>query len=281
MFFRPPFDPLSEPSSLSQRWKTWNKQFEMYVAAMKKSSPFVSSWPGDARNLEILTETGDNYDTAKKKLDKYFSSQKNVDYEIFQFRQAVQQKGEMVDQFTTRLRKLGANCEFHDLDKELKSAIIQNCQSKHLRRYAFHEEALTPNAVFAIARSLEVSKSQAVGMERNLRDESVQNVRSKNVKGLESQTSTMKCRKCGLVWPHKKGPCPAKGQTCRKCDKLNHFARMCLSKTTVKQSQQPKAHGKKSHIRKVSAQESDASSSSDDEYSLVPRPYSQLFNVAR
>lgn len=41
---------------------------------------------------------------------------------------------------------------------------------------------------------------------------------------------------------------------------------MCLSKMTTKQSQQPKAHGKKSHIRQVSAQENDASSSSDDEY---------------
>ena len=180
----------------------------MYVAAMKvdddKQKRALLLYQAGQETQEIfktLTETGDDYDTAKKKLDKYFSPKKYVDYEIFQFRQAVQHKGETVDQFATRLRKLGANCEFHDLDKELKSAIIQNCQSKRLRRYALREEALTLNALLAKARSLEASERQAIGMERNLQDESVQNVRSKNVKGLESQTSTTKCRKCGLTWP--------------------------------------------------------------------------------
>ena len=114
--------------------------------------------------FETLTETGDDYATAKKKLDDYFSPKKNVDYEIFQFHQAVQQKGETVDQFATRLRKLGATCEFHDLDKELKSAIIQSCQSKRLRRYALREEALTLDALLTKARSLEASERQATGM---------------------------------------------------------------------------------------------------------------------
>ena len=276
----PPFDPLSEPSSLSQRWKTWTKRFEMYVAAMKidddKQKRALLLYQAGQETQEIfetLTETGDDYATAKKKLDDYFSPKKNVDYEIFQFRQAVQQKGETVDQFATRLRKLGANCEFHDIDKELKSAIIQNCHSKRLRRYALREEALTLDALLAKARSLEASERQATGMERSLQDESVQNVRSKGIKGSGSQIkgsgsqmSTTKCRKCGLSWPHKTGPCPAKGQTCRKCGKPNHFARMCLSKTTGRQTQQPKAYGKKSRIRQVSAQETDTSSSSDDEY---------------
>ena len=62
-----------------------------------------------------MSDTGDDYDTAQKKLDDYFSPKKNVDFEVFQFRQAVQQKGETVvqDQFATRLRKIVANCEFH------------------------------------------------------------------------------------------------------------------------------------------------------------------------
>jgi len=38
------------------------------------------------------------------------------------------------------------------------------------------------------------------------------------------------CHKCGFTWPHRDSPCPAKGRTCNKCGKLNHFARMCLTK---------------------------------------------------
>ena len=49
-------------------------------------------------------------------------------------------------------------------------------------------------------------------------------------------------------------------QTCCKCDKQNHFARMCLTKVPpLQQRQQP-------HVNQVT---SDPDSSSDDEYLYV------------
>jgi hypothetical protein len=56
---------------------------------------------------------------------------------------------------STRLTKIGATYEFHDLDKELKS---QGWQSKCLRRYALHEEAITLHALLTKARILEVGE---------------------------------------------------------------------------------------------------------------------------
>ena len=41
--------------------------------------------------------------------------------------------------------------------------------------------------------------------------------------------SGQQCRNCGLAWPPRNSPCPAQGQTCRKCNKLNHYARVCRS----------------------------------------------------
>ena len=83
-----------------------------------------------------MPETGEDYATTQAKLDKYFSPKKNVDYQVFQFCQAVQQSGETMDQFVTRLQKLAATCEFGDVAKEIKSVVIQNCLSKRLRQYA-------------------------------------------------------------------------------------------------------------------------------------------------
>ena len=54
--------------------------------------------------FDTLTETGKDYATTIAKLDLYFLPKKNVDYEIFQFRQATQRPGETVDQFVTCLR---------------------------------------------------------------------------------------------------------------------------------------------------------------------------------
>ena len=116
----------------------------------------------------MLANTGEDYDTAKTKLDKYFSPKKNVTYEIFQFRQATQQAGESVKQFTTRLCKLAANCKFHDVDKEITSVIVQHCLSKCLRQFALWESELTLDNLLSKARSLESSETQAAGMEEKL-----------------------------------------------------------------------------------------------------------------
>ena len=65
--------------------------------------------------FETLTNTGEDYDTAKTKLDEYVSPKKNATYEIFQFWQPTQQAEESVGQFATRLRKLTVNCRFNYL----------------------------------------------------------------------------------------------------------------------------------------------------------------------
>ena len=103
---------------------------------------------------------GDDYKRALEKLDKYFVPQKNVDYETFQFRQASQKSDETVDQFVTHLRQLAKQCEFTDLNNELKLAVIQICTSKQLRRYALREDDMTLNKLLAKARALESSEKQ-------------------------------------------------------------------------------------------------------------------------
>ena len=106
---------------------------EHYKRQTKESAVVIPSWQSYTEIFEMLSKTGEDYDTAQAKLDAYFSPKKNIDYQIFQFHQAVQQPGETVDQFVTRLRKLAATCEFHNVSKEIKSAVIQNCSSKRLR----------------------------------------------------------------------------------------------------------------------------------------------------
>ena len=74
----PQFDPLSEPSSLSQRWKSWTKRFQTYVTALnikddKQKRALLLNQAGEATQeiFETLEETGEDYKTAKAKLDEY------------------------------------------------------------------------------------------------------------------------------------------------------------------------------------------------------------------
>ena len=55
-----------------------------------------------------IPETGpeSDYKIAKDKLTEYFEPQKNRQYEVYRFRQAVQEPNETLDQFHTRLRNV-------------------------------------------------------------------------------------------------------------------------------------------------------------------------------
>ena len=232
--------------------------------------------------FDTIPEMGDNFATAMEKLDNYFTTKKNVTYEIFQFRKAVQQSGEMVDQFATRLRKLASTCEFTDLAKELKSTIIQNCQSKRSRRVALRED-LSLDALLDKARSQEASEEQAKGIEQMQSTSEAVNVlqykkppprdwQSPRKTTTEGQNT---CRNSGFLWPHKNGMCPAKGQTCNNCGKMNHFAKVGLSKQskshdksrTHEQPQPQHKNRPNSHIHQVvSSEPHQKSDSSSDEY---------------
>ena len=68
------------------------------------------------------------------------------------------------------MRKLAKNCEFVDIDREIKTQIIQGCLSQRLRRRA-QREMITLVQLLGYGRSLETSKTQARGMERKLQSE--------------------------------------------------------------------------------------------------------------
>ena len=171
----PQFDPVGNPTSLSQCWKSWKRRFETYLVALnitddkqKRALLLYQAGQETQEIFDTLAETGEDYSTALAKLDEYFLPKKNLDYETFQFRQASQKSNETVDQFVTRLRKLAVHCEFPDLDRELKSAVIQNCMSKRLRRYALREDDMTLDKILSKAWALEASKTQAKGMENSV-----------------------------------------------------------------------------------------------------------------
>lgn len=237
-----PFDPLSDPTSLSQRWKTWKRRFETYLVALdikedtqKRALLLYQAGEATQEIFDTLQDTGDDkdYKKALEKLDEYFSPKKNIDYEIFQFRQAKQKIDETTDQFATRLRKLAAHCEFENVNNEVKSAIIQNCRSKRLRRFALREAHLTLENLLSKARALENSEQQAQGIEKQLASTNIhdefQEANRISRTTRNSGGKSLQCRNCGLTWPHNDSPCPAKGQTCHKCKKLNHYARVCRS----------------------------------------------------
>ncbi|CAB4016774.1 uncharacterized protein K02A2.6-like, partial [Paramuricea clavata] len=262
-----PFDPMSDPNSLSQRWKTWKRRFETYLVALnvteKKQKRALLLYQAGQETQDIfdtLVDIGedDDYDSAIAALDT----------------------------------KLAATCDFENIDKEVKSAIIQNCLSKRLRRYALLDSEVTLAKILAKGRAFELSKSQATGIENaldstHISDEVVEavhpttkhnNHRDKQHTSFHRQDfyTSSEGRNCGGPWPHNNNICPAKGKSCLNCGKSNHFAKVCRSARKARVGQQENRRlSKKYHknkVHKIYGKPSSSESSSEDEFIFTLKP---------
>ena len=82
--------------------------------------------------LVIPAPTGDanKYTVFRDALNTHFLPQMNTEYAMYKFRTCAQEQGKTLDMYVTELKKF---CNFQNLDRELKSQIIQNCHSTKLR----------------------------------------------------------------------------------------------------------------------------------------------------
>ena len=240
----PSFNVDDDPTTTGQRWTKWKKRFENFLLAMDIDDPTRKRalllhyiGPSAFDVFETLSDTGDekDYKTAMERLTEHFTPQRNVEYEIYLFRQARQQPQETLDQFATRLRQLASSCEFASVDKEIKWQIILSCSSSRLRRRALREPTITLKALLDLGRAMELSETQASGIESQSStpfDEVNYTRASQRSPAREPISRSSTCENCGNAYPHPQGQlsCPARGAECRACRKLNHFARVCRSK---------------------------------------------------
>ena len=139
---------------------------------------------------------------------------------------------------------------------------------------------MTLETLLSKARALENSEKQAQGIEKQLASTNIHEEANRIDRSTSGDAGgkSQQCRNCGLSWPHVGIPCPARGQTCHKCKKLNHYARVCRSTVNREMSAQ---HQKSLSRKKLINQEtkhkiqrvkpdseavSSESSSSEDEY---------------
>ena len=192
----------------------------------------------------------DHYRCLKEALTAHFAPCVNKVYARFHFRSTNQDEGESVDAFISRIRSHGAQCNFHpdELTRQIRDQIVFGCRSGKLRRKALAENP-TLERLIQTARAEESAKANAAEIEKSSKIPAGNSAevfcvgkpgkyskkssllsQTNNSDNLSSNppTSDRKCYNCGGPFPHSSGrPCPAKGKSCNKCNKWNHFASQC------------------------------------------------------
>ena len=104
-----------------------------------------------------------------KRRTNYFTPKQNREHEIYVFRQAKRESNESLSAFHTRLRQLAVTCEhlFSDVDREIKTQIVQSCSSHKLRKKALENPPYTLLQLLDAGKAMELSKTQAANIEDN------------------------------------------------------------------------------------------------------------------
>ncbi|XP_040061964.1 uncharacterized protein LOC120836930 [Ixodes scapularis] len=209
------------------------------------------------------------YDAARAKLDAHFAPRINPTFAIYRFRQAQQNVGESLDAFYARLRQLSRHCNFPDVDLEVKNQIIIATTSTRLRKYAILHSLDLPD-ILKQGRMFEDVEHDVSKIERSA-DKPVLAVRkdeqhrgSKPKRSLkppqrpnyqaQHHSLSTDCHNCGGKWPHGGGRsnCPAWGKTCKACNKIGHFAKVCRSSNktvqTISQTRQDSSSSGEEHV---------------------------------
>ena len=168
-----------------QRWNRWIDRFDNYILATAIDEPtrqralllhligeeMYSIFKTLKEDKPDTTKQETVYNTAKQALSEYFSPKLNLEYEIFNFREATQSAGEDLDTYYYRLKQLSVNCKFKNPDAEIKSQIIQRGTLSKLREEGLCKPEWKLEDLLKYGRTLERSKLHSKVMEEKNSDQ--------------------------------------------------------------------------------------------------------------
>ena len=175
------------------------------------------------------------YDQLVAHFTAHFDRRPSLTFERAVFTCRVQSGSKTVAQFVTELREKPAKCGFAaaQVDERVRDQMVTWLFEPKMRERLLQEpDDSTFEHMVQLATTLErsVQEGPALGESKQA---AVRRVGSTGV-GRRSQQATntsVTCFHCGReVHRPKSSQCPALGKLCQKCNKLNHFAKVCKSR---------------------------------------------------
>nr|XP_029732678.1 uncharacterized protein LOC115268712 [Aedes albopictus] len=221
--------------------------------------------------MPLVTLEPKVYDLAIELLDSYVQAGRQDVIERRKLRKLKQDSNEKFSHYIIRLRQQIMNCGFEKYSSEvceilkeiyLIDVVVENCRSDELRKSILKRDR-TLKEIEEIAATIEdtdhqmkeLKESNAVSRESSVYEiergrgvisttkkfgERVGNLSAVHNRRLNQQSSSMSskssCYACGQMGHISNSPeCPARGRTCRRCQKLGHFEIVCKKRKPVNQ----------------------------------------------
>ena len=138
-----------------------------------------------------------------------------------------QKEGQSFDESMTQLKKLSSDCEFGELKNSLiKDIVLIGFTDDSLRKRMLREPNLTLERAIAFGQSAKQTKIHAKELKQEIEIYGIKFSKKEN-RYSQAAKKIKQCKYCGRT--HIRGACPAFHQTCNKCHKKGHLAKVCMS----------------------------------------------------
>jgi len=191
--------------------------------------------------MVIGIDPDDEYSTEHilNEISKYIRKKRSVALDRVEFEKWRQENNETFDEFYIRLQRIAKCADLCEecWDQRLTTRVITGISDQETKKklLACKEFPKLEDAVI-LCRGDEAASNNAPMLSNKQNHSTAVNKVSKQ-RNRSSSRSRKKgddrksCQQCGRD-PHAEGSdCPAKGKTCNKCPRGNHFANMCHSTT--------------------------------------------------
>ncbi|XP_060593701.1 uncharacterized protein LOC132748167 [Ruditapes philippinarum] len=240
-----------QSSNLIEQWQKFKLNVELIFSGPLKSKSeeekvsYLLLWIGDEgrevyRTWDLSAEDAKKLNTYYVKYKDHVQPKLNPIFARYQFMNEIQ-GSDSIDAFVTRLRNKATDCQFTDKNENIRDRIVFGCNSSKVREKLINEgEKLTLDKAIQIAQNYEYCQKQmatmgaaaqqpidAVKTQMHYRRKQSANGPTKTGR-MQGHGSQNVCGRCGTRHDQKTN-CPAKGATCYKCNKLNHFSKQCKS----------------------------------------------------
>ena len=244
-------EPLTLGTNAAEGWKEFKQRWQFFYegsgldnkAQKKQCAVFMHTIGKEGQDVYqtfTINEDEKDIDSLIAKFDEVFLPKTNITYERFRFNNCSQKSDQSFDSFLTELRGLAKTCEYGQLkDSLIKDRIVCGIKEKKLQTKLL---AADPDLAAAIegCRAWETAHTQAQSINKtestNEPDAEVHKMKASNRRNNSEQERRNRwerqpgrpCYYCGKT--HAPRNCPAFGNQCEKCGKMNHFASVCKNR---------------------------------------------------
>jgi len=229
-------------ANLQTEWKRFQQHAELmfqgplHSHTEERKCAFLLIWVGDV-GREIYSAWNLSAEDSKKlnvlleNFNEHCAPKKNSVFSRYIFHERRQKQGESFETFVTDLRNLVKDCTYDKANEMVRDRIVAGVLSPEIREKLLNEgDTLTMDKAIEISAKYEATRQCLKSMASASSEENVDALKKKKPQQ-QKQEEIVNCRNCG--GNHKKMKCPAFGQKCHNCSKVNHYASVCRGKKKI------------------------------------------------